>query len=178
MNIPDSRMTLLEIPEDKFLEAVAAHTVRLAVPNHSDNEDLPIIVHDNVVCPVSMSEAENKHDDECSWTLKVVHKELHKQCTTRDEPPKDRKGKGPDPKDWGMLSMSEDKLNPEAQQAMLMSWKAMLVSWKAMQRLARDSNDGQVGPSKSKFQEEIVEPDKGNCQHLTIVHAEHHKKEK
>ncbi|KAI6011966.1 hypothetical protein EDC04DRAFT_2957944, partial [Pisolithus marmoratus] len=80
-----------------------------------------------------------------------------------DEPPRDRKGKGPDPKDWGTLSMSEGKLDPEAQQA-------VLTSWKAAQRLARDSDDGQVGPSKSKLQREIAEPDK--------ICAEHHKKEK
>ncbi|KAI6010273.1 hypothetical protein EDC04DRAFT_2960670 [Pisolithus marmoratus] len=207
-------MTSSEILEDKFPEAVAAHTVRLAVPNHSDTEDLPIIVHDNVVSPVSMSEAENEHNDERSWT-KVVRKKLREQCTTGklrpdqekvireaerqltldereciqrwslsktqinhevlmskgDEPPRDRKGKGPDPKDWGTLSMSEDELNPEAQ-------RAALASWNATQRLARDSNDNRVGPSKSKLQREIAEPDKSDHQCSTIVCAEHHKKEK
>ncbi|KAI5986288.1 hypothetical protein EDC04DRAFT_2615152 [Pisolithus marmoratus] len=88
-----------------------------------------------------------------------------------DEPPRDRKGKGPDPKDWGMLSMSEDELNPEAQ-------RATLASWNATQRLARDSDDGRVGPSKSKLQREIAEPDKSDRQRSTIVRAEHHKKEK
>ncbi|KAI6024537.1 hypothetical protein EDC04DRAFT_2931111 [Pisolithus marmoratus] len=187
-------MTSSEIPEDKFPEAVAAHTVRLAVLNHSDNEDLPIIVHDNVVSPVSTSEAENECDDEHSWT-KVVRKKSHKQHTTDereriwrwslsksrinhevlmsegDELPRDRKGKGPNPKDWGTLSMSEDEMDPEAQ-------RAMLASWKATQRLARDSNDSQVGPSKLKLQKEIAEPDKSDHQRPTLVCVEHHKKEK
>ncbi|KAI6021798.1 hypothetical protein BKA83DRAFT_4126529 [Pisolithus microcarpus] len=164
VNIPDSRMTSSEIPDDKYPEAVAAHTVRLAVPDHSDSEDLPLVGNDNAVSPTSMSEAEKECDDERSWT-KVVRKKSRERRTTgklrpdqervireaerqltpdeRDRirrrslssarsehgRPKDTKGKGPDPKDWGVLDMSEGELDLEAQ-------RAALASWNAAQRIA------------------------------------------
>lgn len=53
--------------------------------------------------------------------------------------PKDTKGKGPDPKDWGVLDMSEGELDLEAQ-------CAALASWNAVQRLALESESDQPRP--------------------------------
>lgn len=79
------------------------------------------------------------------------------RADTSSEPksyPKDTKGKGIDPKNWGALSLSGDEGNPEAQ-------CAALASWKTIQRMVRSDGD-EPGPSGTKPMNPTSPTDKDN----------------
>ena len=59
------------------------------------------------------------------------------------------KGKGPDPRNWGALSVCEDKLNLQVQHE-------ALASWKAVQVLAR-SKQGSKTDLSAKGEESDIE---------------------
>ncbi|KIO08101.1 hypothetical protein M404DRAFT_23378 [Pisolithus tinctorius Marx 270] len=61
------------------------------------------------------------------------------------------KGKGPDPRNWGNLKLSENEINPDAQ-------RAALASWNTANRLANESDENQPGPSKGNDPESTAQP--------------------
>ncbi|KIN95766.1 hypothetical protein M404DRAFT_33908 [Pisolithus tinctorius Marx 270] len=61
------------------------------------------------------------------------------------------KGKGPNPRNWGNLKLSENEIDPDAQ-------RAALASWNAANRLANESDGDQTRPSKGNDLEGTAQP--------------------
>lgn len=147
VELPDSRTFSSEYPVGT--ETTEAEEVRNDTPS-----------------PSIASEVEDEHDDQGSWT-KVVHRrsrsKSHDQHTngklrpelaraireaerlgdSSSEPgntPKEPKGKGCDPRNWGALDLSDEELDVNAQ-------RAALDSWNTAHRIALESDDAQPGPS-------------------------------
>lgn len=57
--------------------------------------------------------------------------------------PRNLKGKGPDPRNWGAIDASDDELDIEAQ-------RAALASWNTARKVANESESDQPGPSRRR----------------------------
>ncbi|KAI5987594.1 hypothetical protein EDC04DRAFT_2589204, partial [Pisolithus marmoratus] len=88
------------------------------------------------------------------------------------------KGKGPDPRNWGTLDISDRDLDPKAQQA-------ALASWNVAQKQVTGSDTNQPEPSRRKGQRDmtptmIPDPQKPHetCNTKRQGRAKHEKKER
>ncbi|KIO10205.1 hypothetical protein M404DRAFT_21869 [Pisolithus tinctorius Marx 270] len=165
VDVPGLRTSSPVYPSDiGVLEASQARTVRVRVVTHSTNNVLPDNVHCDSLSIFPTSDMEAEQND---WT-EVVRKKLQKirrrsllmmrdnpevTLSESDEPSAkgECKGKGPDPRNWGNLKLSENEIDPDVQ-------RTALALWNAANRLANESDGDQPGPSKGNDLEGTTQP--------------------
>ncbi|KIO07649.1 hypothetical protein M404DRAFT_23515 [Pisolithus tinctorius Marx 270] len=153
-------------PGDKEIPgAENAHTVRVWVPTHKVSEIPPVHIRCNSIFPASEVDVEQG-----DWTevdrirrrsLSLMRNNLDSPTTEGDEPliTKNHKGKGPDPRNWGDLDLSDREMDPEAQ-------RAALASWNVVNKLAYEGNDDPPGPSQKAIKEGVALNDEDTSQNL------------
>ncbi|KIO06697.1 hypothetical protein M404DRAFT_24397 [Pisolithus tinctorius Marx 270] len=87
--------------------------------------------------------------------------------TEGKEPPitGNHKGKGPDPRNWGDLDLSDGEMDPEAQ-------RAALASWNVVNKLVYEGNDDLPEPSQKAVKEGAASNDEDAAQSLANDHPE------
>ena len=89
------------------------------------------------------------YERQCVISVTGVKKPGTKSTLSQGEGPSSLKGKGPDPRNWGALSVCEDELDLQVQ-------CEALASWKAAQVLAR-SEQGSKTDLSTKGEESDIE---------------------
>ncbi|KIO10434.1 hypothetical protein M404DRAFT_21366 [Pisolithus tinctorius Marx 270] len=94
-------------------------------------------------------------------SLSLTRNNLDTPTTEGDEPPitENHKGKGPNPRNWGDLDLSDGEMDPEAQ-------RAALASWNVVNKLAYEGNDDPPGPSQKAVKEGVALNDEDTSQNL------------
>ncbi|KIM60767.1 hypothetical protein SCLCIDRAFT_26307 [Scleroderma citrinum Foug A] len=127
---PDSRNFSSEYPDGQRSSEAIIIAGKLAAI-HSSVKGLPGSTLTSVYSTPVPTEGENNGDDrrkiyERQRMISVtgVKKPGTKSTLSQGEGPSSLKGKGPDPRNWGALSVCEDELNLRVQREALASWKA------------------------------------------------------